>query len=508
MPNMRRNILKDTILLTAIQMLLDGLGLLLNAFMTRQLGSESMGILTLTGSFFRLAAMTAGGNVFLCASRFISEELGKPERNPQKILSYCMTVSLILSFVISGLIILFAPWCSTHFFDTDGLTAPIRLMAISLPFITMTACLKGYCNACCKTGICAASDAIDFLVHTALTAGAVWLITPVTPAGLCYMTALCTIGSTAVSLLFLIIAMPSCKTEQTGNVSIPLREYIRLAIPVMAGSALTSFLSSANDALVPFTLRQSGDSSAEAFSQFGMFEAIVIPVLFFPSTILVSLSGILVTEIARESASCNKSRITHIAEKVIRQTIVFAVFITMILLLFGDSIGELLGGGTVAGRTIVLIAPVVPFIYLEIILESIIKGIGAQAFSSLNYLAEYIVRISCVLIFIPILGFYGIVLSYYTSNLFGNISRLITVIKRTGMEFSLVRMLGIPVFSAVLSAQLILILYHIIHIQPDQNLIGMGIFAILSCGVYFLIQRELFHLPTRKTLKSGSVLKK
>ncbi|MDE5753814.1 MAG: oligosaccharide flippase family protein, partial [Oscillospiraceae bacterium] len=137
MPNMRRNILKDTILLTAIQMILDGLGLLLNAFMTRQLGSESMGILTLTGSFFRLAAMTAGGNVFLCASRFISEELGKPERNPKKILSYCMTVSLILSFVISGLIILFAPWCSTHFFDTDGLTAPIRLMAISMPFVTV-----------------------------------------------------------------------------------------------------------------------------------------------------------------------------------------------------------------------------------------------------------------------------------------------------------------------------------------------------------------------------------
>ena len=46
---MKRNIMKDTILLTVIQMSLDGLGLLLNAFMTRQLGTESMGVLTLTG---------------------------------------------------------------------------------------------------------------------------------------------------------------------------------------------------------------------------------------------------------------------------------------------------------------------------------------------------------------------------------------------------------------------------------------------------------------------------
>ena len=498
---MKRNIMKDTILLTAIQMSLDGLGLLLNAFMTRQLGTESMGVLTLTGSFFRLASMAASGNVFLCASRFISEELGKQERNPKKILAYCLLVSLILSILVSGIIILFAPWCSMHFLKSEELTAPIRLMAFALPLITITACLKGYCNACCKTAICAISDAIDFLIHTALTAGAVWFITPVTHAGLCYMTALCTIGSTAISLVFLLCTMPLCKAEKTGNASISIQKYIKLAIPVMAGSALTSFLSSANDALVPITLQQSGNSSTQALSQFGIFEAIVIPVLFFPSTILVSLSGILVTETARETASCNKTRITYISEKVIRQTIVFAVFITMILLLFGDEIGKLLGGGITAGKTIVLIAPVVTFIYLEIVLESIIKGIGAQAFSSLNYLAEYIVRISCVLIFIPVLGFYGIVLSYYASNLFGNISRLITVIKRTGMEFSFTRMLGIPVFSAILAAQFVMLVFHVIHIQPNAHILSIIIFSILSCVIYLMIQKELFHLQMQTSLE-------
>ncbi|MDE6777771.1 MAG: polysaccharide biosynthesis C-terminal domain-containing protein, partial [Oscillospiraceae bacterium] len=138
-----------------------------------------------------------------------------------------------------------------------------------------------------------------------------------------------------------------------------------------------------------------------------------------------------------------------------------------------------------------------PFIYLEIILESIIKGIGAQAFSSLNYLAEYVVRISFVLIFIPILGFYGIVLSYYASNLFGNISRLVLVIKRTGMEFSFIRMLGIPIFSAILSAQLIMLVFHVIHILPNQNIFSMIMFAILSCVIYLMIQKELFHLHTQ-----------
>ena len=32
---------------------------------------------------------------------------------------------------------------------------------------------------------------------------------------------------------------------------------------------------------VPLTLKQYGNSTSEAFSQFGIFEAIVIPALFF-----------------------------------------------------------------------------------------------------------------------------------------------------------------------------------------------------------------------------------
>ena len=494
---MKRNILKDTVLLTVIQMLLDGLSLLLNAFMTKHLGTEAMGVLTLTGSFFRLASMIAGGNVFLCASRFISEELGKEIRNPKRVLMYCLAVSLGLSLLVSLMIILFAPWCGMHFLKNPDLTSPVRLMAVSLPLVTITACLKGYCNACCKTGICASADAVAFLMHTVLTACAVWFMHPDTHAGICYMTAYCTIGSELTTLLFLLFCLPKCRTEATGTASVSLRKYIMLAVPVMAGSALTSFLSSANDALVPITLKQSGNSGAEALSQFGIFEAIVIPVLFFPSTVLISLSGILITETARENSACHKRRITCMAEKAVQKTIIFAVFVTEILILFGDEIGEFLGGGITAGRTIALIAPVVPFIYLEIVLESIIKGTGEQAFSSLNYLAEYIVRISCVLIFIPIMGFYGIVLSYYASNIFGNVSRILHVIKKTGMEFSPVKLFGIPVFSAVLSAELMMMLFHVIHIVPEGHIFSMIIFSALCCPVYLLIQKELSALHFR-----------
>ena len=49
-----------------------------------------------------------------------------------------------------------------------------------------------------------------------------------------------------------------------------------------------------------------------------------------------------------------------------------------IRLIFGNEIGILLDGGEIAGIMIGVIAPVIPFIYLEIVLEAIIKGLERQ----------------------------------------------------------------------------------------------------------------------------------
>ena len=74
----KRSVIRDTIKMTAVQFVLECLALWFQSWMTRRVGAETVGILALAGSFFQLAAMAAGGNAMLCASRFVSEELGAP----------------------------------------------------------------------------------------------------------------------------------------------------------------------------------------------------------------------------------------------------------------------------------------------------------------------------------------------------------------------------------------------------------------------------------------------
>lgn len=486
----KSKILRDTILLTAMQLLLDTSALLLNAFITRRLGASAIGILTLMGSFLMLAGVISNGNAFLCTSRLISEELGKSNSNPNRVLLHGVSLCLLLSGAVSVVVIAFADVISGKFFSGAHIASAVKLMPFALILGAVSACLKGWFNAFRKAGVSAVGEIIEFFVKAAVIT--VMTLTAHDPdeASVCRIMIFGIIAGSISSFVYFSVQYLIRRESYTGRGSLSFRKYASYAFPIMGGGLLTAVLSSTNDALIPICLRQGGDTAEQAFSRFGIFEAIVIPTLFFPSVVLCSMSGIIVSEIARACAEGNSERIRSIAQRVTRWTVIFAVFASAVLMRFGGAIGKLLGGGYDAGRIITIIAPVVPFIYLEIVCEAIIKGMGKQAFSSLNYLAEYIVRISAVLIFVPRLGFYGIVASYYSSNVIGNCSRLAKTVRLTGMKMRPVRDILVPPMYAFLTmgaAELLMRPFERFSESPAymcfQTLIwGAGYFAIF-CGM-------------------------
>lgn len=482
----RKRIVKDTVLLTIMQLVLDSAGLLLNTFITKTLGSSAIGILSLTGSFLMLAGTVSNGNAFLCTSRLISEELGKSRKNPNRVLINGLLLCAILSCSVSVMLFIFSEPVVERFFKSSDMILAVKLMPFALIPGALSACFKGYFNAFRKSTLAAIGDILEFIVKAAVIAAMTFNISTPTDGNICAIMISGIIAGNCFSLLFFLILFLKKHEKYSGKASVSFRKYVSFAFPIMGGSIITSALSSTNDALIPVTLRQYGNSVDEALSRFGIFEAIVIPTLFFPSVVLCSLSGIIVSESARASASGNNERIRSITRRLLDCTIIYAVFASAVLIKFGGQIGELLGGGSLAGSMITVIAPVVPFIYLEIVLEALIKGMGLQAFSSLNYLSEYIIRISAVLIFVPRFGFYGIVASYYLSNIVGNISRLIKILRFTGLRFKILKSVGIPIIYAFLTMGATDLILKILRLNSER-LIEMIIFTIIWLIGYVLI---------------------
>ncbi|MBR6969006.1 MAG: polysaccharide biosynthesis C-terminal domain-containing protein [Ruminococcus sp.] len=486
----KRKIVRDTITLTLIQLFLDSASLFLNVFITRKIGASAIGILSLMGSFIGLAGILSNGNAFLCASRLISEELGKPGGNPEGILFHGVKLCLLLSTFVSGAVLLLAGPISLRFFSGADIVQALRLMPVAFITGAVSSCLKGYFNAIRRAAITAAGDIAEFITKSAvIVLGTIFFKTS-DENGICAMMISGIIAGNIISMIFLLLAYTKIRKKSTGKCSISFMKYACCSFPIMGGSILTAVLSSTNDALVPICLRQYGDSAGTALGSFGIFEAIVIPTLFFPSVVLCSISGIIVSESARARAGGNAARVKYIADQAKDCTLIFSVFAAAVLIRFGGSIGELLGGGELAGRMITMIAPVVPFIYMEIVFEAIIKGMGEQSFSSANYLAEYVIRIAFVLVFVPLIGLYGVILSYYASNIFGNCMRFYKVIKLSGANSAIVHSVILPVFFAVLSMCICELIIRIFQLDC-KGLIVMSAYTVLWGTGYFILNMVL-----------------
>ena len=162
----KNRLIRDTILLTLMQLFLDTASLLLNVFITKQLGAEAIGILTLMGSFLGLAGILSNGNAFLCTSRLVSEEMGKTNSNPDRILTHGIKLCLMLSTSVSVILFVFAEPLSNKFFSGARMETAIKFMPLALVSGAVSACFKGYFNASRKASVSAIGDIIEFIIKS------------------------------------------------------------------------------------------------------------------------------------------------------------------------------------------------------------------------------------------------------------------------------------------------------------------------------------------------------
>ncbi len=488
----RNKIVRDTFFLTAVDFAMQGLALMLNIFVTRKLGSASVGIISLMGTFLAFTGIISSGNVYLCSSRLISEEIGKKDGNPNRIFRYALMYSLPLCMIVSGVVFVFSGSIAGNVLKTPELSLPVKILTFILPINAVSCCLRGYFSAYRNVIAGAVSSGIEFLVKSGMFAMFAEFYVCNGKVSVFMAFALSMAFGQIAGLIYLVICHLKYRKRYETKVSLGFRCFVITSIPIMLNSLVTSVLSSVNDALVPLTLKQYGNSTEEALSRFGIFEAIIIPALFFPSGILCSLSAILIPELSRERGARNTEKTAGLTNRVLRQTFSFSIFASAIFLCFGNEIGIIMSGDEFAGRIIKILAPAVPFIYLEIILEGILKGMGRHSFSSLNYLVEYTIRISVLLICVPLFGFYGIVMSYLASNIICNTSRILKIISITGIKFSFSDNIIIPLISAFCAMQIVSLIEKPVHFERLNLAIEPVIFTI-SAGFMYLFVQKLIH---------------
>lgn len=98
----------------------------------------------------------------------------------------------------------------------------------------------------------------------------------------------------------------------------------------------------------------------------------------FPAAILYSVSDLLVPELSRCRAMGRSLRVRDLSGKCIRMTMLFAAAVSGFFFVCAEELGQCIYHSADAGRYLRIFAPMVLMLYLDAIVDGMLKGLAEQ----------------------------------------------------------------------------------------------------------------------------------
>lgn len=412
----------DGLLLTATALIMRTVGVAFNAYTADKLGEAGMGLFSLVMSVYAFAVTFATSGINLAATRLTAEALGRgSDREVRGAMKRCIIYSLFFGTV--GGVGLYA---GSDFFGRvlmgDGRTvSSLRLLAFALPFLAVSAALAGYFTAVRRVAKNAFCQFFEQVLKIVLTVVGFALLLP---KGLEYgclaLVGSSVLGECASFLLALGLYLHDLNkhNKNTGTYRPHLtKELCKVALPVAVSAYFRSGLVTAEHMAIPWGLKRYGHSTDTALAGYGIIQGMVLPIVLYPTAFLGAFSSLLVPEFAEELTAGGKARTKHIASKAIGGTLLFSIGIAGIMMSFSDALGMAIYHSEECGHYIRILAALIPVMYLDGVVDGMLKGMGFQFYSMVVNIIDAALCLVLVIILVPRMGVMGYVITVFVAEI-------------------------------------------------------------------------------------------
>ncbi|HIS68433.1 MAG TPA: oligosaccharide flippase family protein [Candidatus Gallacutalibacter stercoravium] len=480
----KRTFMFNTLLLTCATLLSRTIGISFRVFMSNQIGAEGVGLYQLVTTVYFFATTFATAGISLTVTRLVTDALAeKQPGRARTVIFYCLLLSLLLS-IAAGLALFFGAGYIGGVLVGDARTVlPLQILAPSLPFMAVSACLRGYFYGVRKVLKTASEQLLEQGIEIAVFA---CLIGSLAPKGLEYACCAIVLGTTLAEIVscaysFLLYWQDSRALRRSAQHSREkgvIKKILSVSLPVTASSCLRSGLSTVENMMIPRGLKKSGASAEASLAGYGMLTGMVMPVITFPSAFLSSFSMLLIPELSEANAVHHKRNIRYIAGRSFQITLLFSILVMGVLLLFADQIGQLIYHDSQPGGYIRLLAPVIPLMYLDSVADGMLKGLNEQLRYLSYNLIDSFTRVILILCLLPLLGIYGLIVVIFTSELLNSTLSIARLLKVTGLRLKVGDWILKPLLAV--SAPGLLAMW-IVRTEPAWFSSPLPLIALVAC---------------------------
>lgn len=429
-------------------LMIRSIAMVFRIFLAGALGTEGMGLYQLVMSIYVVFAAVSSSGISLCTTRLFSDNAANGNYGKGR---YLTERSFGLSMFIGGAacVLMFAlSEPAAKYVLGDVRCAPaLRILAPGLPFMSASACIRGYFCARRNTLIPSGEQLLEQVIETGVFAVLFLCFTPNNLSDACCMTVAGTAAAEAVSFIYAVmcyrhdVKKAGFKVEMAAGF---LKHSLPILLPVSANALMRSGLSAAENALIPRGLQKHGMTETEALSRYGIISGMTLPLLVFPSVMIMPFALLIIPEIAELNAKSSRKSIKRITEKMVSAALVYSVPITVIFMFFSVPIGKLFFHNSEAGRLLGLLAPVVPFMYLDSVADGILKGLNEQTSYFVFNTIDSVLRVVLTLTLLPFAGIMGAAAVIIISELLNTMMSVLRLIKITEFRLRIINDIIIP----------------------------------------------------------------
>lgn len=416
--------IKNALILTVSSLILRFAGIIFKVWLASRIGSEGIGLYQLIFSVYVLASTFATAGISTAVTRLAAEELAMgTAKGTFRILRRAIQLTLLIAVISVAILFLFSDFIALRILGDSRAAEALKILPVSLPFMGISSCIRGYFIARRKVTPNAATQIFEQAARIGLI---LLLINRFAGKGLaacCTAVILGDVAAEALSgiVLFIVLLFDRRKISALSGRKRPpygiIRRILHISMPITSGRYLNTLLRTAENILVPKNLAKFPLGGEKALSQFGMIKGMALPVLFFPSAILNSVSTLMIPEMSEAAAKNQTLLVKNATRNILKLTAVISYIFAAIFFVAGDRVGMLIYKEEQVGFLLRALSPIVPLMYIDSISDGILKGLDQQVFSLKINTADSVMRIILILILVPKYGIVGYIGVMYISEI-------------------------------------------------------------------------------------------
>ena len=175
---------------------------------------------------------------------------------------------------------------------------------------------------------------------------------------------------------------------------------------------------------------------------------------------LGSFASLLIPELSSAQKVGDTKRVNSIVSRVFFFSLIFSIGVSGIFVCFSQELGNFIYKSSEAGEFIKLLAPLIPLMYLDTAVDSMLKGLGEQLYTMRVNIADAFMSVLLVLTLLPNMGISGYVVVIFLMELFNTSFSIIKLLSITKIKTPVFTWVLKPLISVILSTIITRLLFN------------------------------------------------